>query len=131
MSWELGDKEFAAVLSLTDRKRYDYFIKHVADWGEVWSLYGNDGWVLASDEAGRELIPIWPHSRYAAACADGIWSATQPKAIDIHDWQAIWIPGILNDKRMVAVFPLPNNKGIPLPPGELKHDLDEALSEIE
>ena len=131
MSWQLNDKEFTSVLSLPTSKRYTYFTKRVADWGELWSLYGADGWVLASDEAGRPTVPVWPHQRFAQECAVDNWDNTQPKSIDIHLWQTRWTPGMSQDNRMVAVFPLPTNKGIIVSPEKLKIDIDEALAELE
>jgi hypothetical protein len=65
----MHDKEFESVLALSGSERYAYFVKRVADWAELWSLKTEDGWVLAGDDAGHELVPIWPHQRFAMACA--------------------------------------------------------------
>ena len=68
MSWKVNDREFRSVLGLSSDKRYLYFVKHVADWGKLWSLTNLDGWVLYGMQDGTELIPVWPHVLFAQAC---------------------------------------------------------------
>jgi hypothetical protein len=49
MSWAVNSREFANVVGLTPAKRYEYFVKRVADWAQVWSLRDDEGWALAGD----------------------------------------------------------------------------------
>ncbi|MFQ6048379.1 MAG: DUF2750 domain-containing protein [Phycisphaerae bacterium] len=53
---------------------------------------------LASDDAGRKLVPVWPHEKFAVVCANGIWAGYQAKAIDLDAWLERWIPGISSSK---------------------------------
>lgn len=131
MSWIPTEKEIEAVLSLEASKRYEHWIKRVADQQEVWSLWQEGGWALAGDDAGRQFVPVWPHSRYATVCAEGVWAGYQPKAIPLDAWLDRWIPGMERDQRLVAVFPTPKDKGVPRDPRELERDLREELSNYE
>ena len=124
MTWKMHDKEFQTVLSLPPPQQYAYFVKRVADWGEVWSLFCQRGWVLAGDDEGNELVPVWPHERFAAACVTGAWSDALPRAIKLADWLERWTPGMIRDGRKVAVFPRPNGKGMPVAPERLKEDIE-------
>jgi hypothetical protein len=128
MIWDIHDKEFASVSALPGSRRYTYFLKRVADWGNVWSLAQGDGWALASDESGQELVPVWPHPRFAAACASGVWTGYAPRAVDLAAWMDKWIPGMHRDKRSVAVFPIPSHKGVIVTPDRLNDDLKQELS---
>src|SRR5712692_8026983 len=100
MTWDLRQEECESVLSLPPDKRYAYLLKRVANWGEVWGLYLSNGWVIAGDDAGRELFPIWPHPTYATACATGVWAGAEPRPIEVHDFRDKWIPGLLHDNRL-------------------------------
>ena len=131
MSWTPNENEIQAVLSLEASKRYEHWIKKVADQEEVWSLWHEGGWALAGDDLGRQLVPVWPHSRYAALCAEGAWAGYQPKAITLDAWLDRWIPGIERDQRIVAVFPTPKEKGVPIEPRLLELDLRNELSNYE
>ena len=64
----INEKEFYSVLNLPANKRYEYFIKKVVDWGEVWGLY-EDGWAMTEDDNGNLLIPFWPKKEFAQYCS--------------------------------------------------------------
>src|SRR6476469_4373831 len=106
MSLHISEQQFASVVALPGAERYAHRIKRVADAEEIWSLRGPAGWVLAGD-AGREMVPVWPHLRYAAACAATEWAGAQPVAIPLDDWLAAWLPGLERDSRAGAAFPTP------------------------
>jgi hypothetical protein len=131
MSRQLNTKEIEAVVRLDPQKRYSYCIKQAADNNALWSLASGDGWVLAHDDDGRELVPVWPHEQFAALCANGIWAGSAPKPVDIDVWLDRWTPGMEKDHRAVAVFPTPQDRGIPVKPDRLAEDLREELSRYE
>ena len=127
MTWAMHDREFESVTGLPAARRYAYFIKKVADWRLVWSLAADDGWVLAADDEGHECVPVWPHSRFAVAAAKGNWAGHEPRSIELAHWLERWIPGMLRDGLLVAVFPTPERKGVVVSPERLKADLEEEL----
>jgi hypothetical protein len=129
--WIPNDKELQAVLSLNGIERYNHLIKKVVDQEQVWSLWHDNGWALASDDTGQQLVPIWPHSKYAGLCATGAWTSYRPKAISLEDWQIKWIPGMIRDRRIVAVFPTPASQGVTVSPNRIEHDLSVEMSNYE
>src|SRR5579884_1598964 len=124
MTRKLTDKEFAAVSALPGPKRYSHFVKQVADWEQVWSLRNVDGWVTSEDDNGRRTLPVWPHPRYAEACASNEWSGTAPASIVLTDWIEKWLPGMRADGLHVAVFPVSPEKSVVVSPDRLLHDLE-------
>jgi hypothetical protein len=131
MTWTLSDEEYEATLCLSDTGRYAYFIDKVSNQGLLWSLAGETGWVLAGDSEGQEVFPVWPHPRFAAACATGSWEGDEPRSIDLSAWLERWIPGMLRDRKKIAVFPTSAayDKGIVVPPDRLRADLQRELSQ--
>jgi hypothetical protein len=127
MSYVVNAVEFAVVTALPGPGRYEYFIHKVADAEAVWSLGSAEGWVLVGDADGRECVPVWSHSRYAAAYARGDWAGTEPRSIELSDWMEKWLPGIERDGRLVAVFPVPSGGGVVVPAERLRGDLEEEL----
>lgn len=128
---QVNDHQFAAVSASSGPDRYGHLVEHVADAGEVWSLRGPDGWALLADDDGRELVPVWPHPRYAVACAVGTLAGTEPASIPLDRWLEGWTPGIAKDGRLVAVFPTPAGAGVVVPPERLRDDLEAALESVE
>jgi hypothetical protein len=124
----MNQKQFDQVILLSAQERYDHFISRAADWEEVWTLKSPDGFVMFGDSSGRECIPVWPHSHYAAALINDSWSACIiMERLDLHKFLEKWIPGMVKDKRMVVVFPTPDEKGVVINPKRLKEDLLEEL----
>lgn len=127
MTWDLGDKEFNSLLQSNGLKRYEYFIKRITDWQEIWSLRNDEGWTLGKDDEGYELVPVWPHSKYAALCSIGDWANTYPYPIKLQDWIERWIPGIKSDNRRVSVFPTADGNSIVVAPERLEADIGRQL----
>ncbi|MBK6456926.1 MAG: DUF2750 domain-containing protein [Gemmatimonadetes bacterium] len=131
MSWTPREREIGAVFALPGPDRYGYCVKKIADEEVVWSLGDHDGWILLSDSDGRELVPIWPHSSFAAACAAANWPGAEPRAIPLEKWRDRWLSGIENDRRAVAVFPNLAGEGPVVEASRLNADLDDELAQYE
>ena len=131
MNWLPNESEIKSVLLLKAPQRYVHWIKKVADEQQLWSLWQEGGWALAGDTTGRQLVPVWPHSKYAELCAEGPWAGYQPRSIALDAWLNRWIPGMEEDQRLVAVFPTPSDKGICVEPERLEQDLRAELANYE
>jgi hypothetical protein len=123
----IHEKELASIMAMSAPDRYSVFVRRVADWQEVWSLPSSNGWRLMADENGTEIVPVWPHKQFAAACANTSLEEVAA-AINLDDWLEKWLPGIMNDGRLVAVFPVPTGEGVVVTADRLRADL---LSECE
>jgi hypothetical protein len=127
MSWKMHDKEYESVVELPSNKRYEYFVKKVADWGEVWGLKDASGWVVLGDEEENVFIPVWPHQRFADAYSIQAQIGASPCSIQLDDWLEKWLPGMKKDQRYAAVFPVKAGKSIPVDPDQLKADIEAEL----
>jgi hypothetical protein len=83
-----------------------------------------------ANEDGVELIPVWPHQRFADACAN-IQNQEKAASISLEDWLEKWLPGMIRDGRQVAVFPVPGGKGTVVSPAQLKSDLSAECDQYE
>jgi Protein of unknown function (DUF2750) len=120
---EISDQELAAVMALPAQERYSYFVRCVADTEELWTLRNEEDFVLYGDDDRRELVPVWPHRRFAEANGQDSWDDTKPFKIDLDRWLAAWTTGLEVEGRFVAVFPLPSQQGIVVSPAHLAEDL--------
>jgi hypothetical protein len=129
-TWEMNDEEFRAVSALSPGERYNHFVKRVADWEWVWALEqaGGGGLVQALDDDGVSYLAVWPHPRYAEACAEGDWAGTVPAAIEVHDWVVAILPRMAEEGMRLVVFETPDEKGFIVLPEGMKEDLEEELS---
>ena len=128
MTYKLNDKQFDSTCHLSDDKRYDYFIRKVTDWEEIWSLHSPDGWVELSTSDGEVCLPIWPHPDFADAWVTGEWSDCEPKKIKLDIWLERWTEGLEKDDTVLLVFPVSEGEGIVQTPYEIHEAL---LTELE
>lgn len=129
MSYRPSEREVAAILTLDGPKRYEHFLKRVADWEEICGLKTSEVWTIVEDEAGRRCIPFWPHHRYAEAYAAG--DGSTPKTILLADFLAKWLPEMERDGLRVAIFPAPAETGVVVEPSRLKEDLEAECEQYE
>jgi len=107
----MNPKQIEAVLKLSASKRYDHFIKTVADRQLAWGLYA-DGWALAATPEGRSVFPLWPAKEYAQLSAADAWSGYSPRTIDMKDLLEGLLPSLRKTGTILGIFPTPNDKGI-------------------
>jgi hypothetical protein len=130
MTWKMHPKQLENVLGLTPKVRYEYFVKRVADWQEVWGLW-KDGWALLGEDGSKEFMPVWPHPEFAARYASGDWKDYSPRAIDVHEWIEEWIPKLKREGLKVAVFPALNGLFTAAEPEKVKADVKDELDKME
>ena len=110
---------------LPAHKRYNYFIRKVVDYEEVWGLY-KEGWAVTEDLEGKKLVPFWPKSEFAEICAKGEWDGYIPSKINLDEFLNNWIPGMIKDGLKVAVFWM-DDDSVVVDPKRLLADMNEEL----
>jgi hypothetical protein len=107
----MNSKEFEAVLKQPPAIRYEYFIKKVVDFEEVWGLY-HDGWATALDEEGNTLIPFFPKKEFAESCAKNEWQGYEAKPIHLDDFMEKWLTGMKKDGIKPSIFPTDDDTSV-------------------
>ncbi|MGY4302880.1 hypothetical protein ACVIJ6_000123 [Bradyrhizobium sp. USDA 4369] len=123
---KVSPKQMEAVLALPGIKRFEHFIKVIADWQEVWGLY-QDGWALAAADDGTTVFPLWPAKEYAQVCAANEWTGYEPRSISLSDFTEVLLPKLKLDGVLPGVFFTPTSKGVTPSVDELKSALEAEL----
>ena len=123
---KINQKQIEAVTALPGQKRYEHFVKVVADWEEVWGLY-QDGWALAATDDGQQVFPLWPAKEYAQQCADKEWAGYEPEPSSLDDFMGELLPSLKNDGVLPGIFYTPSDNGVTPTVDQLLADLNEEL----
>lgn len=123
---KVNPKQLESVISLPSSKRYEHFVKTIADWQEVWGLY-QDGWALATTDDGGAVFPLWPAKEYAELCAEGEWRGYMPRPIGLDEFIDVLLPKMKSDGVLPGVFMTPSSKGVTPSVGELMAALEAEL----
>ena len=124
MTWEIDADEVRQILALPAGERAVTFVQIVADWEEAWGLKDAAGWIVARES---DALPLWPHFAFAEACARGAWEGAAPEAMSLGELLEDLLPLLAADGLAVAVFPVPEDAGVVMPPGELRDRLEAEL----
>lgn len=123
---KISQKQIDAILKLPGQKRYEHFIKVVADWEEAWGLY-QGGWALAGTENGRRVFPLWPARVYAEVCSAQEWIGYEPRSIPLDELIDELLPNLEEDGILPAVFYTPKDFGVTPTIDQLSSDLKREL----
>lgn len=121
----MNTKEFDAVIKLPALKRYEYFVKKVVDYEEIWALY-DDGWAITEDNQGNKMIPFWPKKEYADFCAKDEWKQYNSESIDLYEFINNWLPDMKLQELKPSIF-WNNEDSIILDSENLINDLEYEL----
>lgn len=120
------------ILSLSAIERYNYMIRKVADFEEIWfvSKSKDVAQTLILNE-GVESVAIWPEKEFAdLVIKEQNWEKCSAQSINIYEFLE-WLDQFNIEKMKVAAFPLPNLDSIEVDPLEIKRDLIEECSQYE
>jgi hypothetical protein len=123
---KISPGQMMAVIGLPGVKRFEHFVKVIADWQEAWGLY-QDGWALAAAGDGTTVFPLWPAKEYAEVCAVNEWKGYDPRAISLGDLTEVLLPKLKLDGVLPGVFFTPSSKGVTTSVDELMLALETEL----
>jgi hypothetical protein len=124
-------KEVDAVLKLDAEARYGFLIRRVADFEQAWGLRSSRGWVCLADDAGALLFPVWPHAEYVERCRELGDTDDEPSSIDLEYLLDVLLPGMASEGTMIAAFPTPSGKGVPVTAERFREDLVRECSQYD
>lgn len=115
--------ELQTVLALPAENRYDFFLDHVVETGEIWGL-GSDQWAIFSDdEQGYQLFPLWSDQDFAEANAQGEWAEYSGKSFTIQQFIDELIPQLIQANILLSIFKSPEDSGQIVDPKDIREIL--------
>ncbi|WP_196804834.1 DUF2750 domain-containing protein [Methylopila sp. M107] len=107
----VNQKQLEAVFALPERKKFEYFIKKVADQEQAWGLYC-EGWAMAGTNDGRQVLLLWPAREFAEVCRSAQWERFEPRSISVYDLINNVIPVIKTEGNLIGVLYGPDGRGV-------------------
>jgi Protein of unknown function (DUF2750) len=131
---QLRPEEIDKIFKKPGEKRYDYFIKTVADTEEVYGLADEEGWLLLGEGEEAEdddILPLFPGAEFAERFR--VEHGFEEYGIGVVDVNELleWLGEMQEDGMLVAVFPDLIASGVVIPPEGLKADLMTELEKYD
>lgn len=106
MSYRMRPEQLKNVFSLGSQERYEHFIIKACDWEEVWLLKDSDDVFLTLNATDNiEYLPVWPHSKFALAFSEGVYSSYTPYKVSINSFIESLLPDVSAENIQVGVLP--------------------------
>ncbi|MCO7227523.1 DUF2750 domain-containing protein [Pleionea sp. CnH1-48] len=118
----MHEKKIANLLALSANERVEYFVRHCADFEEVWGLAVDDtSWVIIKDSDGDEAFLVWPHQELAEACCfpEHKELGAKPRKIPLESFINKCVPDMNEENIFFGVFYDKERSGLAIPASEL------------
>jgi len=125
----MNHHELENVSRLSPKSRYDYFIRKIADFEELWTIIdANSDFTLAEIE-NNTVISFWTHEAFIESNLTPDWADCIPFKMDIDTLQDIVIPLIRQNNYLINVFPVDSRMGYIVALNDFVNDLNEELEQ--
>lgn len=124
------NKEIESVIQLEPFKRYQYSIKKIVDFEEIWLLTSDDKLSISEIE-DKSVIPIWPLKEYVLSNMKEGWEDCQLRCIDLTEFDEKILPFIEKEELLIDIFPVNGISGFIVSIKELLRDLRDEMAKYE
>lgn len=128
---KIHSKELETVVLLPPIKRYQYFLKKVADGEKMYTLESVDGNLAISEIEGKTMMPFWPKVEFVDSCRVNEWASFVTKEITLDIFQDEIIELMIDNDYLANIFPVKDFTGFVVTLNEFSRDLGEELSKYE
>lgn len=124
---QLNQSDIEKLFKKPGEKRYDYFLKKVAETEEVFGLSDDEGWALLGDDDDADILPLFPAAELAEAFRMAMdFEEYKVEALDVAELMS-WLDDLESDGMLVAVFPNLELNGAVVEAQHLKADLQKEF----
>ena len=127
---KVSKQELEAVIALSPEKRYNYFVKRICDWEQVWTLYEDDYIVLNEAKNGKLYILLFPFKDFAEHYATNTrgMKGVSYKSFEINEFLETIIKKLqANNVSNALVFLVANGYGLNVSMTDIVKDIQSEL----
>jgi hypothetical protein len=119
----IATDEFERLSKASAVDQYGYFVEHCVATEQVWTLIDDeDNWAAFGSADEAVMLCVWPHPRFAEACAYGDWETRKAVPVDADIFIDEVLPDLIREGTVVAVFPT-EDTAVPVEPERLMRDM--------
>lgn len=127
----MNSKKLENISNLSPFDRYNYFIKHTADFEECWTIIDNDGHFALSDIDDYSFISLWPSEDFIQSNLTDGWLEAKPMKLTLTSLADVLFPLIKQESYLLNVFPINGKSGFVVSLHEFTRDLNKELEQYQ
>ena len=125
----MNSKKYENIIKMNKSARYDYLVRKVADFEEIYLIFGSHNEMYTEILNGEESILVFPEKEFAQMFVDQNPSG-RIKEMDIYKFVE-WLDRDSDEKIKIAVFLNDQKDAKIVNSAELKADLAEELEQYQ
>ena len=126
----MNKEQLQNISKLEPSKRYNYFIKKVVDFNEMYLLENKVGLATYIYE-NKVYVPIWSEYEIAGTFINEDFSACTVEKIDLDELLNDLLPMLKEQSIGIAVFPVDNDRGIICECDFIEKDIKDEMCKYE
>ena len=119
---KLNANELKIIKALSADDRMTYFVNHVIDNDELWSLSDDDGWYMKT-VTGNQVIQLWPYEEYVEKPSENEKKAN----LSLSSFMDNYLSEFIKSNMYFEIFSVKDDAGKILPAIDFKNILEEEL----
>ncbi len=125
---QLSQHQIEQISARSGVSRYNYFIKTVVEFEEVYGLADDEGWVMLEDDVENcDVIPFFPNPEFAEVFRTAAkLEENRVEPLDLMEFMD-WLDDFAEEKIKIGVFLNGELQGAIMDASRLKTDLQAAL----
>lgn len=127
----MNSKQIENILKLEPQKRYEYFIRKVADFEELWTIVNEDGDYALSSVYDKTLVSFWSAEEFIESNLEEDWSNCKALKLSLDDLTDVVLPYIADNDYLINIFPINGRSGFIVDLEEFSRDFTEELKKYE
>ncbi|MBF1385107.1 DUF2750 domain-containing protein [Prevotella aurantiaca] len=127
---EVSKQELDAVIALSPEKRYNYFVKRICDWEQVWTLYDDDYIVLNEAKNGKLYVLLFPFKDFAKHYATNTrdMKGVSYKSFELCEFLETIVKKLqMNKVNHALIFPVADGYGLNVSMEDMVKDIQSEL----
>ncbi|ALM50286.1 hypothetical protein AMR72_16185 [Flavobacterium psychrophilum] len=127
----MNHHEIENVSSLSPKNRYDYFIRKIADFEEVWTIIDSDGNFTLAEVEHNTVISLWTAEGFIESNLTPDWADCVPFKLSLDALEEVLIPLIRQNNYLINIFPVNSRIGHIVTLNDFINDLNDELEQYE
>lgn len=123
----MNKQELENVQNLDSFERYQYCVKKIADYEEVWTIIDKNGDFALSDIEDYVLISLWPKKEFITSNLFEGWQNCKEIKLDLDYLYDKLFTMASNEGYLFNIFPVKGKSGFIVSLEEFERDLNEEL----
>lgn len=126
------NKRLENINKLSEEERYEYFVRQVVQFEQIWAISVNGDYILFELHDGKTVFPVWSDEESAMEFMfeEHKNIGAVPDKISIDGFMSACIPDMINDNVYFGVFYNLDRESIIIDGASLLKDIEDEYGEI-